>query len=905
MNQGLSELKVSKREGVVMINSGKMRRVVAIGVVFLIVSPLSVFGDKKDKDNSSSRAKKYFKLGMIYEQNKQWDHAAEEFALAVAEVPSDVEYNLHLHVAMVNAAMMLSSRGDMLAEQKDYNAAFQSYRQAYSFDPTDEVSLVKMRRMLKAQGLPIDIVPGEGGSPSSGGAGARMETSLKSGGPSAQPIPTTIENLEQKVADGYVRKRYPASDLVLHSMSLTGAIENLAHTMRLNVVFDQNAAQLLARNNTYSIELYDVTPAKALEIILATNGLIYTQADVRTIIVAPDSPNSRQKYENQAVRTFYIKNATLDEVKQALQQTIGMKQVVSYKELNALVARDTPENLALADSVIQSLDKSKAEVLIDVNLYEVSKTDMLQLGNQFATGTPSTTGGAATLGTNFIGGVGAQTALQALGVVNTVTGQLSTRLLKGPFGIGLALPPSSLSLLADHGKTKLLAATQVHVLDGEQQEIKIGQRVPVVTASIPGLSSGALTSGIGTTGTTGTTTGTTGTTTGTTGTTTSAISPLGLTGFPEVQYENVGLNMDVTPTVFGQEVQIKMKLDSSSVVNAGSPTPTFNQRAIQSVARIRDSQTTMIAAVSQINDDQDIQGIPFLSYLPLIGRLFATPTQNKTTDYVVITATPHILRQADIDEKDQLTRYAGPDSNQGKRQVTLEEILYMADHTVSEQVPVAGDAEGPPKLTASKDGNPVKDSPQKANVVLASGGAGPPQPPRGPVSSGVVQTKPLANAAAGAAAKPGAAASDDDDDDDDSNKTIQVVVKAAPVAQRGQQFVAVVLVNGQADLSGATVLMTYDPTIFEVTGVRDAGMMSAGGVEVSPQTSIQSGAVSIEMDRPAGAAPVPARGQLVFVMFNVKAAGTTTIGLGAQTSFRSGSGATLQLNLQPAAVQAR
>jgi tetratricopeptide (TPR) repeat protein len=178
-----------------MINRGEMRRVVAIAVVFLIVSPFSAFADRKDKDNSSNRAKKYFKLGMICEQNKQWDHAAEEFALAVAENPSDVEYTLHLRIALVNAAMMVSSRGDMFAEQKDYNAAFQSYRQAYSFDPTDEVSLVKMRRMLEAQGLPPDLLSAPG-NPVSDKNGTRLETSLQGGGPGARATATTIENLE-------------------------------------------------------------------------------------------------------------------------------------------------------------------------------------------------------------------------------------------------------------------------------------------------------------------------------------------------------------------------------------------------------------------------------------------------------------------------------------------------------------------------------------------------------------------------------------------------------------------------------------------------------------------------------------------------------------------------------------
>ncbi|HEY6332636.1 MAG TPA: hypothetical protein VI756_25155, partial [Blastocatellia bacterium] len=160
--------------------------------MLLIVSPLSAFADKKDKDND--KGKKHFKLGMIYEANKQWDKAAQEFTLAQAEAPSDVEYTLHLRVALINAAIMLSHRGDMLADQKDYNAAYQSYRQAYSYDPSDEVALIKMRKMLEAQGLPYkDILP-EGSTPGPNS----VATGFK-GGPNERHG-ATLADVEQKKA---------------------------------------------------------------------------------------------------------------------------------------------------------------------------------------------------------------------------------------------------------------------------------------------------------------------------------------------------------------------------------------------------------------------------------------------------------------------------------------------------------------------------------------------------------------------------------------------------------------------------------------------------------------------------------------------------------------------------------
>src|ERR1700733_3558910 len=748
---------------------GRIRPIIVVGLVILIVSPFSAFADKRDKGND--KGKKHFKLGLSYEQNKQWDKAAQEFTLASAESPSDIEFTLHLRVALTNAAIMLSHRGDMLADQNDYNAAYQSYRQAYSYDPTDEVSLVKMRKMLETQGLPIEL-PGNGVD---SGNTNRVETNYKGGADGSggarglSPALVTVTD-----AINWVRKRYPPTDITWRG-SLTAAIENVAHSMRLNVVFDSAAQALIQRNTNYSIELEDVTPARALEIILQTNGLLYTQADTRTIIVAPDNPPSREKYENQSVKTFYIKNAdqkTVDDVKTALTQSIGMKQIIAYKELNALVARDTPETLELAENVIKSLDKSKAEVLIDVKLYEISKSDMLSLGSPFNTGSTSASGGnPATANLATVGGIGIQSALEQLD---------PARILKGPFGIGLTLPSSTISALADHSKSKQLASAQVHVLDGEQQQVKIGQRVPIQTATIPGFGAVSPTTTTGTT-TTGTTTGlagVNGTTTTTTSPTTS-VGALGISGFPEIQYEDVGLTLDVTPTVYDEEVQVKLKVSSSSVTSTSTLTPTFDQRDITSVARVRNGQTSLVAAVSQIQESKDIKGIPFLSTIPILGRLFATPNTSSTDDYVVITLTPHILRKADITEDDRLTRDSGPESNLGKRVLTLEEILYRADHEVTLELPVA-ESGGAAKLAASKDATstvavalPAKPvgGPNVPGVVVL------PVTTKQPTGQQASQTqgpiRPIA--ATNPAAKPSSNSDDrDGDDDDDSPNAVQV-----------------------------------------------------------------------------------------------------------------------------------
>jgi len=379
--------------------------------------------------------------------------------------------------------------------------------------------------------------------------------------------------------------------------------------------------------------------------ILRTNNLIYTQVGRRTIAITSDQVQNRARFEQMAVRTFYIKNADPADVRTAITSTLGTKQVTIAKQVNALIVRDSPSNLDLIAGIIDSIDKSKAEVLLDVNLYEVSHSDLLELGNQFSTDS------SAPINLTNPGG---------FGQIANVVGKAST-ILKGPFGIALGLPPSTLSIFQDKGRSKLLASTQVHVLDNEQHQIRIGQRVPVKVGSSIGLV------GLGSQPT------------ATGGNSSNSNGSSGLGTVDNIQYEAVGLNIDMQPQVFDDEVQVKMRVESSSVDRStGALTPSFNQRTMSSVARMKDGQTTMIAGVSRTDESKDAKGIPLVGLIPILGRFFSTPMTTNQQNDVVITVTAHILRHADIRDGDQLAKEAGRGSD-ASRLPTIEEILYRAD----------------------------------------------------------------------------------------------------------------------------------------------------------------------------------------------------------------------------------
>lgn len=859
----------------------RMQQAIALAMAIMLAAPIAAF---------ATDGKKHFKEGLKYEENRQWDKAAQEFALAAAEKPSNVEYMLHLQRALVSAAIMLVERGDSLAQKKDYNAAYNAYRQAFSFDPTNELALIKMRRMLEAQGLPLDNLPTSGdvaGPKYRPQPDSNLKASFTRGG-----ITAPVSSMRVQMP-GIPGRRFSRTDVVYRDTNILTAIEQLSQMMKLNVMFDQMVVNQM-KMIKISVELRDVTYPRALEMILKTNNLMYAQIDTRTIVVASDNPQQRTKYEPYAVRTFYIKNAAIDEVRGAITGALNTKNIVPVKQLNALIVRDTPANLDLVENMIISLDKAKAEVLIDVNIYEVSRNNILQLGNQFV----GEADAKNPLGLTALGGINAEKSILGIGA----------RTLTGPLGFALGLPNSSISFFQDKGKAKLLASTQVHILDDQDQSIRIGQRVPIQTATLPSYSNlstqqqkqGAAQNGLN-----------------------AADQLLGLggafgAGIPQIQYENVGLNIDMKPTVFEDEVQMKMKIDSTSLDRStGTFTPSFNQRTMTTMARVKDGQTTMVAGVSQNEQAKQVKGLPLIGLIPILGRFFSTPSTTDRQSDVIITVTPHILRRADITERDHLARAAG-DVNSSTNQLKIEQILYLADQEDAQPNQVA---ENPAPAAPETKPQPVSAPPPVVNTRSDSPGvvvAPPPQALRPNVIKMQVSRPGAQTSNSGSGSQqvnPANKAVNDDDDDDDEEPASAQAQPAAPLtvyvrpnsatATKGQDLYVAIFVNGNGDVSSAHISLAYDASLLEVKGVRDSGMLGAGS-RAELQFSSDGGVLNIQMDRLQGTGGVPARGQLCLVVFSVKAPGQSPLLLNeAQTQFRNSTAQTLPIKVQSSQVDIR
>src|SRR5688572_2761138 len=349
-----------------MKNNIRIRTLISFVLAISLLSlPVTAFGKKGEKN---------FKRGMQFEEAQQWDKAAQEFTLAVAADPSNMEYQLHFRRASFNASQTYMQQGRSLAERGDFVGAYNAFRQAYGYDPVNELAVSEMERMLRMQAVK------EGRAAPNG---TKLGESSENGGGTFTPTNGQAQDL--------ATPREQQLRIVDVKGDLKTLIRNLADQLNLNVIFDR---QSFSQSRPVDISLKDVTTAQALDYVFLQEGLFFQKLSRRTILVADQA--RRPQYQQLVLRTFFLSNMKPADartlVQQAIPPSVGRPQtiVVPDDATNSLTVRNTAENVRLIGELLQSVDKDRAEVVMDVSIYEVSKSDLLQFGNQI--GTPGSNG---------------------------------------------------------------------------------------------------------------------------------------------------------------------------------------------------------------------------------------------------------------------------------------------------------------------------------------------------------------------------------------------------------------------------------------------------------------------------------------------------------------------------------
>jgi general secretion pathway protein D len=400
--------------------------------------------------------------------------------------------------------------------------------------------------------------------------------------------------------------RLPAS-LVFRDASVRDIYTVIARFANLNIVFDPTF-----RDDRITIDLSNVTLDQALAAVSAATRTFYKVTAQRTVTVIPDTTAKRREYEEEIVRTFYLSNADLKETIDLLRIVVDARRIAPLTANNALTIKDTPERVAAAGRIIQAIDKARPEVVIDVELLEVNRTRLLEYGLQVASpGSPGINGAIDVNQQNL--------TLQNL-----------TNLTQSDIFL-TNLPALYYRLMKSDANTRTLANPQLRTSEGVAAQARFGEQIPVPVTTFAPIATGGV-----------------------------AQQPI--TSF---QYQNIGVNIDITPrTHHDDDVSLALKVVVTSQLGTGfGGLPTFGNREITTSIRLRDGETNLLAGLIRDDERTLMEGIPGLSDVPVVGRLFARNRKETNQTDVVLTLTPHIIRVLDLSEDDLRPFRVGSDAN--------------------------------------------------------------------------------------------------------------------------------------------------------------------------------------------------------------------------------------------------
>jgi len=545
------------------------------------------------------------------------------------------------------------TQGKKAEALQDYDAAFNFYQKAAKADPYNASYKIKLNR-ARFEASELHVKRGvelrnQGNLPGAAGELQRALAIDPGSSIADQELRKTVEMIAEKnrAADAAAEPPSDSNEQPLASMPpeikpLSRAPINYKASSDAKVVFD-TIGKLAGLTVVYdpdfparriTVDLVNVTLEQALEIVSLESKAFVKPVTENIIFVIPDQPQKRRDYEEQVVKTFYISNTIqpqdLTEIVTGLRQLLDLKRIQQLNSQNAIIVRDTPDKLLLAEKMIHDIDKAKPEVVVQVEVLE-ARTDRLR----------------------DLGILPGQTATIAINPNNTTTSSSSSTSTTSNSGINLGqlrhlnstdyvvtLPSLTANAVLTDTNTKIIQNPEVRSVDGQTAKLKIGDRIPIAT--------GSFSSGIGIAG-------------GTAG----GINPLVNTQFT---YQDVGVNIDLTPRVHpNREVSMKLKVEVSAHTNdvsiGGITQPVISQRVIEHDIRLKEGEVSILGGLIQRTDSKTLEGWPGLAKLPLLGYLFSHNKTDHQEDEVLIVLTPRIVRMPEWTKANLRPLYSGSETN--------------------------------------------------------------------------------------------------------------------------------------------------------------------------------------------------------------------------------------------------
>lgn len=705
------------------------------------------------------KSRKDYSQGRKAEHLQDYDAAYDYYQKALKADPENAEYLIKFNQARFEASSQHVKNGVKLRERGQLEAAASEFQRAVAIDPSSPIAEQEFRKTVnaieeknRANNAATEPPRGEGSE----------EAPLASMPPELKPLPNTAISLSM------------TNDAKI-------VFETIAKLAGVTVIFDPDFP---ARR--IPVQLNNVTLQQALDIVSLESKAFWKPVTENIIFVIPDQPAKRRDYEENIVRTFYLSNTVqaqdLTEIVTGLRQLLDLKRIFQINGQNAIVIRDSPDKLLVAEKMINDIDKAKPEVVIQVQVVEARRDLARNLGILPGTTATISVVQPGTTTTNNNTNNGSTTTNNN----NTLTLKQLGHLTGDNYAV--TLPSFTANALLNDSTTKIIQNPEVRSVDGQPAKLRIGDKVPIATGSFQ--------AGVGVGGTAGT----------------GFVNPLVNTQF---QYQDVGVNLDVTPRIHpNHEISMKLSVEVSSVTGqsaiGGINQPIISQRKIEHEIRLKEGEANVLGGLITRSDTKGLNGWPGLARIPLLRYFFSEDTHSSEDDEILIILTPHIVRMPEWTRANLRPLYTGSES----------------------QVQVRREAE-------VRSPNSELRPTQQGAGQQAPGAAVPPAqgaPPTVPSALGAATTVPGgANAA-----------------------QIRFEPRSASLKVGQTQTIGVVVENVK-DLFSIPFLLQFNPAVISVEEVQHGGFLSGGNQEIA---IVCSGCGSTnQADKPHGQAIISATRQ--------------------------------------------
>ncbi len=813
-----------------------------------------------------------YSRGEVAGQAGDWEAAVGFYRQALEDDPDRPDYKIALERAMVSAATMYTERGKQFEQAGQLDEALRAYRKAQEFEPSN--------RQLA-------------------GKAAEIDRTLRDRAEAAQPRPE-IERLRQQAAARRTEPILSPSNpepLVINfvNTSIRDILTFIGNYSGINVTFDRDF-----QDRTITLKLEGVSLEQALQQIMIANQLFYRVLNNQTIIVAADNTQKRTQYEEQVIRTFFVSHADATELSQLLVGLIrvaGMAiqpQIVANKTTNTITIRATAPVVQIAERVIDANDKPRAEVMVDVQILEVSRERAKEYGLDL---------GSYSAALNF----SPEAAPSASGApfnLNTISRGVSTS------DFYLSVPTAVVRFLENDSQTKVLAKPNLRGVEGQKLSLNLGEDVPVPSTTFTPLAG----SGVGS-------------------------SPLTSYG-----YRTIGIIVDMTPRVtYDGDVILEITVENSARGQdtniAGQNLPSFFSRKVQTKLRLRDGESNLLAGLLREDERKSLKGFPGILRLPLVRQLFSSNENTIRQTDIVMLLTPRIIRTHELRAQDLSPIYIGTQSNMsltgppasiGGSAAEPDPALPAVGAAMPLSPVVAAPTLPAGALAPTPAVAPVNTATQKpAAPVLPTGSTQQPvAPPTSSPIPGMVMQPPPAPApppsnvqvfspppdvppaatptppATPAPAPPAPAAPAPPPAGGGAPARISLSPPSEMRVGSGPYTVPI-SIAGASRVSTLTLSITYNPALVRVRSVQEGTFMRQGGITpaFSSQVDDKSGRIDIVITRSADKTGASTTGLLAALLIEPLAAGTGSLGLSGSASIPGGEGISLQF--LPAGVTVR